>query len=146
MRIIVSLLLFTLAYLPLCVSAEAFNLSNQERLYACNSKENIEQMLKAATADNYFIAAASVVNYEENACPSKGPFNDDRLYASVVTDERGQLGNSYDRITIVEWQFKGSNRSYYSLIVRSNFGIWHDAIDTIMEIRTVNGIVDFFSN
>lgn len=146
MRIGALLIMCILTWFPLAVSAESFDLSSQEQVYACNSKENIEGMLKAASADDYFDAVANVLNYENNACPMKGPFNDDRLYGTVVTDEKGELNGGYDRIVIVRWRFEGGERNYYSLLARSNFGIWHDAIDVVMEMRTTNGIIDFFSN
>jgi hypothetical protein len=123
---------------------ETFDLAPNAQVYGCNTKENATRLIQHAGSEGYFDAAAQVGAYIANACPTAGPFRDNRIHGVAVIDERGGLSEGYDRIAIVRWQFQGGERQYFTPLVRSNYGIWHNAIDIMIASRTVNGIVDFF--
>ncbi|MEM6486825.1 MAG: hypothetical protein AAF677_00920 [Pseudomonadota bacterium] len=133
----------TLAAGATTVAAERIVLVPDEQIYGCTSRGQLESMLRAAGDQNYFRALARVGTYEQNACPTEGPFRDDVIFATVVHRENAKLAGGHNSIAIVKWRFKGSSVDRYSMVVRNGFGTWADAIDTVLQLRTLGGIVDF---
>ena len=126
------------------VKADTFDLGNNTTVYACNSKENITNMFRSVASSNYFNALAVVANYSSSACPAHGPFNDDRMHAKVIESENITV-DGFNRYTLIRWRYSNGKRHYYSLLIRSNYGIWSDATDTLIGARTVSGIINLFS-
>ena len=137
--------LFLVAGLSQAASAESFNLTAAEHIYGCNSQETLDRLIDAAAHENYAAALLLVASIENQACPLSGPFVGDMLHARVVYEEEGGLVRDFRSIVIVEWSWANSTREYYSVLVQNQFGIWQDMVDTIIEMRTANGILEFFS-
>jgi hypothetical protein len=120
------LVAFLILSASVCVEAETFILTANERVYACESKSDVIEMFGQIVDTDYIDALKSVNTFENQACPLVGLLST-LMQGEVVREEYGNYVRGHDRVAIVRWSKKDGG-TYYTSLIRSEFGYWSDLI------------------
>jgi hypothetical protein len=140
MKFLISLALS--AFLAVPAAADQFRVNRDATFYGCNTPADVMDLIKASLHPAYPKAVAQVAGFAASVCPEAGPFPG-VLHATIVEAEPFRKIPGYDYMALVKWRYADSQRVYHTVLVRSAFtGLWFDAVDAVIETRTVGGVIE----